>query len=140
MHIGLKFEETAELMILVENMGRVNYGGHILDGKGILRGVRIANQYLFGWDMYPISCEKIDTIAFKEVTEEKQQYPTFFKGTFEVEEANDTFVRLDGFVKGMVYINGFCLGRYWNTAGPQKTLYLPAPLLKKGTNEIIVFE
>ena len=139
-HIGLKFEETAELMILVENMGRVNYGGHILDGKGILRGVRIANQYLFGWDMYPISCEKIDTIAFKEAVEEHQQCPAFFKGTFEVEEANDTFVRLDGFVKGIVYINGFCLGRYWNTVGPQKTLYLPAPLLKKGTNEIVVFE
>ena len=139
-HVGLKFDETADLMILVENMGRVNYGGHILDGKGILRGVRIANQYLFGWDMYPISCEKIDTIAFKEVAEEKQQYPAFLKGTFEVEEVNDTFVRLDGFVKGIVYINGFCLGRYWNTAGPQKTLYLPAPLLKKGTNEIVVFE
>lgn len=138
--IGLGFNETAELMILVENMGRVNYGGHILDGKGILRGVRIANQYLFGWDMYPISCEKIDTLKFTSIPEEKQEYPAFFRGTFEAEETNDTFIRLDGFVKGIVYINGFLLGRYWNTVGPQKTLYIPAPLLKKGTNEIIVFE
>lgn len=139
-NIGLKFDETAELMILVENMGRVNYGGHILDGKGILRGVRIANQYLFGWDMYPMSCEKINGLNFAEVAEGTTKCPAFFKGTFEVEETNDTFVRLDGFVKGIVYINGFCLGRYWNTAGPQKTLYLPAPLLKNGTNEIVVFE
>lgn len=138
--LGLGFNETAELMILVENMGRVNYGGHILDGKGILRGVRIANQYLFGWEMYPISCEKIDTLKFTSIPEEKQEYPAFFRGTFKAEETNDTFIRLDGFVKGIVYINGFLLGRYWNTAGPQKTLYIPAPLLKKGINEILVFE
>ena len=52
----------------------------------------------------------------------------------------DTFIRLDGFKKGFVKINGFNLGRYFNLAGPQKTLYVPAPILKKGVNEILVFE
>lgn len=53
-----------------------------------------------------------------------------------MQQRQDTFVRLDGFTKGNVYINGFNLGRYWNPAGPQKTLYLPAPLLREGENEL----
>ena len=62
------------------------------------------------------------------------------KGSFTVQQRQDTFVRLDGFTKGNVYINGFNLGRYWNPAGPQKTLYLPAPLLREGENELAVLE
>lgn len=57
-----------------------------------------------------------------------------------MQQRQDTFVRLDGFTKGNVYINGFNLGRYWNPAGPQKTLYLPAPLLREGENELAVLE
>lgn len=65
----------------------------------------------------------------------------FLKGTLTVEGAPaDTFVRLDGFTKGFVTVNGFNIGRYFNPAGPQKTLYVPAPLLKEGKNEIVVFE
>ena len=59
---------------------------------------------------------------------------------FNVDELADTFIELEGWNKGVVFINGFNLGRYWNEAGPQKTLYIPAPLLHKGENEIIVFE
>ena len=66
--------------------------------------------------------------------------PLFLKGSFTVQQRQDTFVRLDGFTKGNVYINGFHLGRYWNPAGPQKTLYLPAPLLREGENELAVLE
>ena len=139
-YVGLKFDETADLMILVENMGRVNYGGHIVDGKGILRGVRIANQYQFGWEMYPMNCEDLSGLTFEATENNAVTGPVFLKGSFDVEEKNDTFVRLDGFTKGIVYINGFMLGRYWNTAGPQKTLYLPAPLLKAGQNEIVILE
>ena len=58
----------------------------------------------------------------------------------EVEELADTFVYLDGFKKGNVFINGFNIGRYFNLAGPQRTLYVPAPILKEGDNEIVVFE
>ena len=52
----------------------------------------------------------------------------------------DSFIKLDGFTKGFVVINGFNIGRYFNPAGPQKTLYVPAPLLREGDNEIVVFE
>ena len=66
--------------------------------------------------------------------------PTFLTGHFPVEETSDTFVRLDGFTKGVVFVNGFNIGRFWNSAGPQRTLYIPAPLLQAGENEITVFE
>jgi beta-galactosidase len=63
------------------------------------------------------------------------------KGSLEISGAPaDTFLRLDGFTKGFVTVNGFNIGRYFNSAGPQRTLYIPAPLLRQGSNEIIVFE
>ena len=65
----------------------------------------------------------------------------FFKAELAFDEPPcDTFIKLTGFTKGFVKVNGFNIGRYFNPAGPQKTLYIPAPLLKKGKNEIIVFE
>ena len=67
--------------------------------------------------------------------------PAFLRGTLTVEGAPcDTYMKLDGFTKGFVTVNGFNVGRYFNPAGPQKTLYIPAPLLKEGENEIVVFE
>lgn len=67
--------------------------------------------------------------------------PQFLRGHFTIDDApQDTFVRLDGFRKGFVVVNGQNLGRYFNEAGPQKTLYLPAPFLHTGDNEILVFE
>ena len=67
--------------------------------------------------------------------------PTFLRGNLHIDEPPaDTYVRLDGFTKGFVTVNGFNIGRYFNPAGPQKTLYVPAPLLRQGDNEIIVFE
>ena len=63
----------------------------------------------------------------------------FYKGKFEVDKPCDTFLRTDNFTKGFVTINGFNLGRYWET-GPQKTLYVPASILKEGENEIVLFE
>lgn len=66
--------------------------------------------------------------------------PTFFKGEFNVEGTpQDTFLAMDGWTKGVAWINGFNLGRYWNV-GPQKTLYLPAPLLNSGKNELVILE
>ena len=66
--------------------------------------------------------------------------PVFLRGTFEIEdEPKDTFVNMKDFKKGVIWVNGICLSRYWHI-GPQKTAYLPAPFLKKGENEIIVLE
>lgn len=128
-------ESTLE--ILVENMARINYGPLLKDPKGITEGVRIGNQFLFNWDIYTIPLKDIENIKYG--NGKKEEYPTFYKGSFEVKEVGDTYLDFEGWEKGVVFINGFNLGRYWK-AGPQKRLYLPAPLLKEGTNEIVVFE
>jgi len=132
----------AKLEIIVENMGRVNYGPRLKDYKGITEGVRMNNQFLYDWSISSLPMDNLDAVPFGPLPApdaERKDRPSFYKGEFHVEDRMDTFVRLDGWVKGVVWINGFNLGRYWEQ-GPQATLYLPGPLLKKGSNEIIVFE
>lgn len=137
--ISLGFGESAVVDILVENMGRVNYGIHLLDKKGILGGVRLGQRYHFGWEMYPMTMDDLSGLSY--APEHGFTKPTFLRGNLHLDEApKDTFIRLDGFTKGFVTVNGFNIGRYYNPAGPQKTLYLPAPLLHTGDNEITVFE
>lgn len=125
------------LDILVENMGRVNYGEFLKDFKGITEGVRLDYQFLFGWTIYTLPMKDLSGLKF--CCEKPAGMTAFYRGKFNVAESADTFVSLEGWTKGVVWINGFNLGRYWNI-GPQKTLYVPAPLLKTGENEIIVFE
>lgn len=69
----------------------------------------------------------------------KEGLPGFYRFEFEVDETADTFLDFDGWGKGCAFVNGFNIGRFWEI-GPQKRLYIPAPLLKKGTNEIVLFE
>lgn len=129
--------QTARLEILVENMGRVNYGSKLLDKKGLLDGVRLGPQFHFGWEMLCLPMDDISPLRWSDAAEG----PRFLRGTLTIGETpKDTFLRLDDFTKGFVLINGFNLGRYYTPAGPQKTLYVPAPLLKQGGNEIVVFE
>ena len=127
--------------VLVENLGRINYGVHMSDNrKGLINSVRIDQQHIFGWTMYPLTMDDLSALSFGAAAE-SGDCPAFLRGYLDIGgEPEDTFIRLDGFHKGFVTVNGFNIGRYWNDAGPQKTLYLPAPLLKKGRNEIIVFE
>lgn len=133
--------ETVSLDILAENMGRVNYGAHIRDQKGV-NGVRFDGQYHFGWGTYRLPMgDELEGLEFKATDGKPINKPTFLRGTLTIDgEPSDTFIRLDGFCKGFVKINGFNIGRYFNEAGPQKTLFVPAPKLKKGENEILVFE
>lgn len=141
---ALKFEvkkgEKIDVDILVENMGRINYGPKIRDKKGI-SAVRMGNQTHFYYDIYTLPMDNLENIEFVDTKTTKTATPCFLKGEFEItDEPCDTFVKLDGFNKGFVTVNGKNIGRYFNEAGPQLTLYLPAPYLKKGKNEIIVFE
>ncbi len=137
--IALETDEEIRLDILCENMGRVNYGPHLRDRKGI-RGVRFAQQYHFGWDMTALPMTNLENLTFAP-HEGGVGACTFLAGTLTIDGApKDTFLRLDGFHHGFVTVNGFNLGRYYNDAGPQKTLYVPAPMLREGDNEIIVFE
>lgn len=126
------------LEILVENTGRINYGPQFgRDPKGLPGGVCIGWQMLTGFDVWNLELNNIGCLAYAPF-EEAQDRPAFHRGYFDVAEPADTFVRFPG-VKGVVWINGFNLGRYWNI-GPGETLYVPAPLLKPGRNEIVVLE
>ena len=138
--IALGKGESARLDILVENCGRVNYGPKLFDKKGIFGGIRLGLAYHFGWEMTSMTMDDLSGLEFADGAAFENE-PTFLKGTLNISGAPaDTFIRLDGFHKGFVVINGFNIGRYWNDRGPQKTLFVPAPILKSGENEIIVFE
>ena len=129
--------EGVTLDVLVENMGRVNYGPNLLDRKGITEGVLLGQQYLFGWTIFPLPLDDLSGLPFS--PPHSADVPTFFRGMFQVSDAGDTFLALPGWTKGVCWINGYNLGRYW-ARGPQRTLYIPAPLLREGKNELIVFE
>jgi beta-galactosidase len=142
---GVEFDTFAvpaaglTLDLLVENMGRVNFGTGLLDRKGILGGVILADQFLFGWEIYTLPLKDLDALSFRALAGREQAGPIFYRTTFEVATPADTFLALPGWTKGVAWINRINLGRYW-ARGPQKTLYLPAPLLNCGINELIVFE
>ncbi|WP_068784851.1 glycoside hydrolase family 35 protein [Paenibacillus phocaensis] len=137
----------AKLDILVENMGRINYGPLLRDAKGITEGVRIDNQFQYGWTVrtLPLDPDALVALEYKDSDGQAEGaagepgMPGFYRGCFEAKEIGDTFLRLDGWNKGVAWINGFNLGRYWK-AGPQRALYIPGPLLRKGKNELVLFE
>ena len=129
-----------KLDILVENRGRINYGPKLFDKKGIFGGIRLGQQYHFGWDITSMTMDDLSGLVYADDTAYAGN-PAFLRGTLRISGTPaDTFLRLDGFHRGFVKINGFNLGRYNNDQGPQRTLYVPAPILREGENEIIVFE
>ncbi len=132
--------ETQKIDILVENCGRVNYGPKLFDRKGIYDGIRLGQMFHFGWDMTSMTMDDLSGLRYNDNTA-SDGMPAFLRGNLVIDsKPADTFIRLDGFHKGFIVVNGFNIGRYWNDRGPQKTLYIPAPLLREGDNEIIVFE
>lgn len=136
--LNLEKKDDNIVDILVENLGRVNYGKKLNEQrKGIIDGVIIDSYYHFGWNQYSLSLDNIENLSFK--GEYKENTPSFYKFTLDVKDKGDTFINMDGWGKGCIFLNGFNLGRFWNI-GPQKSLYIPAPLLKYGENEIIIFE
>lgn len=134
-------QNGVKLSVLVENMGRINYGPYLYDKKGIIGPVRRGNQILHNWETYCLPLSDLSELKFERDLKMKfKKKPVFLRGIFNIEKKPvDTFVKLDGFKKGLVWINGKLLSRYWDI-GPQLTMYLPAPLLRAGANEIIVFE
>lgn len=125
------------LDILVENMGRVNYGPMMAqERKGITQGVLFGLQFLYGWTIFPLPLDDLSRLSF---APGRAPLPAFYRGTFAVSHPGDTFLALPAWTKGVAWINGFNLGRYWSR-GPQHTLYVPAPLLRQGQNELVVLE
>ncbi len=135
--LALKISAKAgeRLYILVENMGRTNFGSKMMRKKGIVGRLLHGGKIHFGWKAYPLEMNNLDRLVFGNEKIKRG----FFRGIFEVKKTQDTFLSLDNFTKGFVIINGFNIGRFWNI-GPQRTLYVPASLLRKGENEIIIFE
>lgn len=126
--------------LLCENIGRENFGtGLENQRKGITGGVKINDHRHFGFEIYPLPLEEeqIEKIDFNAGYSEG--IPAFYRFAFSADELCDTFLDMNGFGKGCAFVNGFNLGRFWEI-GPQKRLYIPAPLLKKGMNTLIIFE
>jgi len=137
-------KSQATLNILVENQGRINFGSHLLDRKGITDGVLLDGQFQYNWTMFTLPMDDLTKkgIPFSHTVDRDTQVPSLYRGSFHISRQKgvlDTFLSFPGWTKGFVLVNGFNLGRYW-TIGPQQTLYVPAPVLKEGLNEIILFE
>lgn len=133
-------EAPARLEILVENVGRVNYGIDIQNNlKGITEKVLLDGEEINGWTVSPLPLYKADVTRFEWTKTTIDKQPAFFRGSFHLSSLGDCFIDTRGWGKGAVWVNGHSLGKFWNI-GPQQTLYLPAPWLKEGDNEIVVFE
>ena len=134
-------EPNSVLEILVENGGRVNYGKDLVNNlKGITKGVTLAGEELKGWTItsLPLHRAEVDKFVFPKMRYEGN-LPGFYRGTFTIDKIGDTFIDMTGWGKGAVWVNGRSLGKFWGI-GPQQTIYLPAPWMKEGENEIVVFE
>jgi len=162
-----KSDPPAEnLDILVEGMGHINFGQFMIDRKGITDRVTLNGMTLMDWEIYslPMDAAFIAGIKFKPMglttprtstaaagsaaapapaVKTASQQPLrpgmFYRGSFELNYLGDVCLDMSGWKKGVVWVNGRNLGRYWEI-GPQKSLYCPAPFLRNGRNEIVVFD
>lgn len=153
---------TVRVEILVENLGRVNFGPKLGERKGILGGVWQSIRFLNGWeaDAWPLEEMGEELAALLEAAPaladgadaaapdigasdpsapDADALPVLVGASFEAESPADTFLDVSGAGHGVAYVNGFCVGRYWNI-GPQLTLYVPAPLVREGRNEVLLLD
>ncbi|HFU4473199.1 TPA: beta-galactosidase family protein [Streptococcus suis] len=133
-------DDKLTLDILVENMGRVNYGHKLTaptQSKGLGRGAMADLHFIGHWETYPLHLESVEDLDFSKGWEEGQA--AFYRYQFELDELADTYLDMTGFGKGVVFVNNVNIGRFWEK-GPILYLYIPKGYLKKGENEIVVFE
>jgi len=137
-HLPLEAKTAgAQLDILVENTGRVNFSKVLLtERKGITHQVTWAGKPLAGWDIYTLPMTDTPGLPY---SARPCSGACFYRAEFEVAAPADTFLDTSAFTKGEVWLNGRALGRVWNI-GPQKTLYVPQSWLRKGKNEVVVFD
>ncbi|MCD8166113.1 MAG: beta-galactosidase [Bacteroides sp.] len=132
-----------QLDILVEAMGRVNFGKGIHDRKGITEKVELhtiaGTTELKNWQVYSFPVDSRFVKDKNYLSGEKQEGPAYYKATFRLKETGDVFFDMQNWGKGMVWVNGISIGRFWEI-GPQQTLFMPGCWLKKGENEIIILD
>jgi beta-galactosidase len=137
------------LEILVEDQGRVDYGRRIGEDKGLIGPVRVGGAELRSWDVRPMPLEDITAVGEALRNRPEMHWPdgrpialagpAFGRAVFDLAEAADLYLSTAGWGKGIAWVNGFCLGRYWSR-GPQRTLYVPGPATRPGGNELIILE
>lgn len=136
-------KKGTQIDILVEAMGRVNFDQSIHDRKGITEKVEIiidgVAKELKNWKVYNLPIDYKFATNKKYVNGDAQKYPAYYKASFDLQKVGDTFLDLSTWGKGMVWVNGHAMGRFWEI-GPQQTLFMPGCWLKKGKNEIIVLD
>ena len=134
--------QNAKLDLLVEATSRVNYGKAIIDRKGITEKVEIETDFgknkISDWQIYSFPVDYAFQKA-KKYKKAKAHNAAWYRSTFQLKETGDTFLDMSTWGKGMVWVNGHNIGRFWDI-GPSQTMYMPGAWLKKGKNEIIVFD
>ncbi|WP_412538771.1 beta-galactosidase [Longispora sp. K20-0274] len=135
---------TPTLDILVEGMGRTNFGHALVDRKGILEQVSLTNAgpltgTLTGWQTFPLPVDEAYVAHLNPVVSAPNRPGLFFRATVTLNQVGDTYLDMSGWTKGVVWVNGHNLGRYWRI-GPQQRLYCPAPWLTVGVNEVLVLD
>ena len=140
-----------ELKILIEAMGRINFGRAIKDYKGITESVTLSTDKdgheliwnLKRWDIFTIpdsyaaAKKALDTAKRDSLTKMVFKGSGYYRGYFNLKRVGDTFLNMENWGKGQVYVNGHAIGRFWSI-GPQQTLYVPGCWLKKGKNEVLL--
>ena len=127
------------LEILVEGMGRINFSEYMIDRKGITDRVTLNGMTLMNWKVYNLPMDKKFIFELRSSGATQKKPGIFFRGTFFISKSGDTFFDLTNYTKGILWINGHNLGRYWNI-GPQSRLYCPESWLYEGANEILIFD
>jgi beta-galactosidase len=130
---------STTLDILVEGMGRNNFGQALIDRKGITNSVSLAGATLTGWQTFSLPVDEAYVAGLRPVIGNSARPGIFFKATVNLTQTGDTYLDMSRWTKGVVWVNGRNLGRYWKI-GPQQRLYCPAPWLRAGQNEIVVFD
>jgi len=136
--------ESPVLEIFVEAMGRINFAQNLIDRKGITDMVSLNGMTLMNWQVYNLPMDRQFIYDLRSSGKTLKKPGVFFKGNFMLSRAggnlgSDTYIDVSAYTKGIVWVNGHNLGRFWNI-GPQKRLFCPSPWLKEGINEIIVFD
>ena len=133
-------KQDSQLDILVEPMGRINFGTEMADCKGMIAPVKLGGEILKDWEIFnlPLDDQMLAGLKYSEA-KIASTTPAFWRGAFTLEKVGDTFLDLRQLGKGDVWVNGHCLGRFWNI-GPSQTAYAPGCWLHAGKNEIVVLD
>lgn len=131
-------KKSVTLDVLVEAVGHVNFGQEVYDRKGIQVPVKLGGTELTGWKTFKLPLDD-NMLGKLEFGAAKTNGPAFWRAIVKIEKPGDTFLNLSSWGKGVVWVNGHCLGRFWNI-GPTQTAYLPGCWLRAGKNEIVVLD